>query len=138
MNILIVDDEEEILKMLKRHLELEGYDVSTTPDPFEAVELMKENLFNMVVSDIRMPGLSGVELLRELRAVNPLVNIIIITGYSNMSYVVDCLASGAVDYFTKPIRDMDLFLQVIGQTQKRMERWTQAMQIGESYGQTAS
>ena len=138
MNILIVDDEEEVLKMLKRHLELEGYDVTTTPDPVEAVEMMKENLFNMVVSDIRMPGLSGVELLRELRAVNPLVNIIIITGYSNMSYVVDCLASGAVDYFTKPIRDMDLFLQVIGQTQKRMERWTQAMQIGESYGQTAS
>ena len=138
MNILIVDDEEEVLKMLKRHLELEGYDVTTTPDPVEAVEMMKENLFNMVVSDIRMPVLSGVELLRELRAVNPLVNIIIITGYSNMSYVVDCLASGAVDYFTKPIRDMDLFLQVIGQTQKRVERWTQAMQIGESYGQTAS
>ena len=138
MNILIVDDEKEILKMLKRHLELEGYDVTTTPDPVEAVEMMKENLFNMVVSDIRMPVLSGVELLRELRAVNPLVNIIIITGYSNMSYVVDCLASGAVDYFTKPIRDMDLFLQVIRQTQKRVERWTQAMQIGESYGQTAS
>ena len=138
MKILLVDDEEEILNMLRRHLELEEFEVTTTPSPLNAVELMKEHLFKIVVSDIRMPEMTGVELIPKLRSINPLANIIIITGYSNMSYVVDCLASGAFDYFTKPIRDIELFINVIGEARKRLERWGEAMQVGENYGQAAN
>lgn len=138
MKLLLVDDEPEILKMLTRHLALEGYEVVSTASPREAVELMREHLFNLVITDIRMPELSGVELLGELRRINPLANVLIITGYSNMSYVVDCLAAGAVDYFTKPITDMELFLRIVSDAQQRVERWLSAMTLGERYGKASA
>ena len=127
MNLLIVDDEEEILNMLRRNLELEGYDVTVTTRPQEAIALMKTELFNLVLTDIKMPGMSGIELLRELKSINPLANIIMMTGYSSMSNVVDCLGSGAVDYFVKPFTDLDLITQALDQARDRVQRWRSAM-----------
>ncbi|MEW5723350.1 MAG: response regulator [Thermodesulfobacteriota bacterium] len=129
MKLLIVDDEVEILHMLRRNLELEGYEVTITTSPHEALELMKRDLFNLVLTDIKMPGLSGVDLLRELKQINPLSNIIMMTGYSNMSHVVDCLGSGAVDYFVKPFSDLDVIIQALGQARDRVRRWREAMGV---------
>lgn len=129
MEILIVDDEPEILKMLTRHLELENFKVTTTASPFQALEIMQDQLINMVLSDIRMPGMSGIELLEKLRKVNPLVNVFMMTGYSNMGYVVDCLAHGAYDYFTKPFTDLDEMIDVLKQGKQRLARWETAMHI---------
>ena len=136
MKVLVVDDEQEILKMLRRHLELEGYEVHGVAVPEQALERMREHLYNIVITDIRMPGMSGPELMRELKTIHPLANILVITGYSSMSYIVDCLASGAIDYFTKPIQRMDLFLEAIGQCKARIERWTGAIQVGASDAQS--
>ncbi|MDH4224650.1 MAG: response regulator [Deltaproteobacteria bacterium] len=127
MKILLVDDEIEILNMLKRHLELDGYEVHTCLDPREALDVMGRELINLVITDIRMPSMMGTELMRELKKINPLVNIIIMTGYSNMSYVVECLAQGAADYFTKPFTHMETLMEAIAQTSKKIERWQQAM-----------
>ncbi|MFH1135677.1 MAG: response regulator [Pseudomonadota bacterium] len=127
MRLLIVDDEEEILNMLRRNLELEGYDVTVTTKPQEAVALMKAELFNLVLTDIKMPGMSGIDLLRELKSINPLANIIMMTGYSSMSNVVDCLGSGAVDYFVKPFTDLDLITRALDQARDRVLRWRSAM-----------
>ena len=127
MRLLIVDDEEEILNMLRRNLELEGYDVTVTTKPQNAISLMKKELFNLVLTDIKMPGMSGIELLKELKAINPLANIIMMTGYSSMSNVVDCLGSGAVDYFVKPFTDLDLITRALDQARDRLLRWRSAM-----------
>ena len=127
MELLIVDDEEEILNMLRRNFELEDYEVTVTPNPFQAVELMKERLFNLVLLDIKMPGMSGVDLLQELKRINPLANIVMMTGYSNMAYVVDCIGAGAVDYFVKPFNDLDLIIKALGQARDRVNRWRAAM-----------
>ena len=129
MRILIVDDEEEILNMLRRNLELEGFDVTTTPRPEEAISLMKENLFNMVLLDIKMPGMSGFDLLREFKRINPLANIIMMTAYSSMAHVVDCLGHGAMDYFIKPFQDIHMLLTTLQQARERVERWRSAISL---------
>ncbi|MBF0529909.1 MAG: response regulator, partial [Deltaproteobacteria bacterium] len=79
MKILIVDDEAEILNMLRRHLEMDGYDVTVTTSPHEAIKLMKQELFPLVLSDIKMPGMSGIDILREVKKINPLTNVLIMT-----------------------------------------------------------
>lgn len=131
MRILIVDDEEEILNMLRRNLEMEGYEVTTTTSPAEAVALMTQELFNLAMLDIKMPGMSGVDLLQELKRINPLSNIIMMTGYSSMANVIDCLGSGAVDYFVKPFGDIELIIQALGQARDRIDRWRAAMGVNE-------
>jgi DNA-binding NtrC family response regulator len=127
MKLLIVDDEKEILNMLRRNMEMEGYDVTTTTSPFKAVELMKQELFNLVLTDIKMPEMTGVELLREIKRINPLVNVIMMTGYSTMSNVVDCLGSGAMDYFVKPFADLNVIIQAVDQARDRIKRWRYSM-----------
>lgn len=131
MRILIVDDEQEILNMLRRNLEMEGYEVKTTLSPSEALVLMKRELFNLVMLDIKMPGMSGVDLLQELKQINPLSNIIMMTGYSSMANVVDCLGSGAVDYFVKPFGDIELIIQALSQARDRIDRWQAAMGVNK-------
>ena len=131
MEILLVDDEVEILEMLKRHLEFEGFKVVTTSDPIEAEKLMAEHLFRLAVTDIRMPGMTGIELLQKFKALNPLANVFIMTGYSNMSYVVECLSNGAYDYFTKPFNDLDGILATLKDGWKRVKRWEGAMQFND-------
>ncbi|MBU2552347.1 MAG: response regulator [Proteobacteria bacterium] len=129
MRLLIVDDEEEILHMLRRNFEMEGYEVTTTPSPREALELTREVLFNLVLTDIKMPGMSGVDLLVEIKRINPLANVIIMTGYSSMTHVVDCLGQGAIDYFVKPFNDLDLIIRAVDQARERIQRWRAAMGV---------
>jgi len=126
-DLLVVDDEEEILKMLRRNLEIEGYRLTTTMDPREAVELMKERLFNLVMTDIKMPGMSGVKLLRAIKEINPLANVLIMTGYSSMTNVVDCLGAGAVDYFVKPFSDLEMIVSSLNDARDRVLRWKSSM-----------
>lgn len=127
MRILIVDDEEEILAMLRRNLELEEFEVVVSNNPYDALDLMKNHLFNIILTDIKMPGMSGVELLQEIKRINPLANVIVMTGYSSMSNVVDCLGSGAVDYFVKPFKDLQSIINALKQARERVLRWRKAM-----------
>ena len=120
MKLLIIDDEQKILSMLKRNLSLEGYEVTAVTEPHEAIGLMKTELFNLVLSDIKMPGMNGVDLLKELKQINPLANIIMMTGYSSMFSVVDCLGSGAVDYFVKPFDNLDSIKKALDEARTRL------------------
>ncbi|MFP4687544.1 MAG: response regulator [bacterium] len=127
--ILVVDDEPEIVSMLKRTLSLEGFEVEGVSRGKDALEMMKEKLFPIVILDIRLPETSGPELLKKFRDINPLVNVVMITGYSSMDNVVDCLGGGAVDYFTKPL-DMDLFVETISQIDAKIDRWRKSIGMG--------
>lgn len=125
--LLIIDDEEEILESLRRRFELEGILVRTCQNPEEALNLMTQNHYNIVITDIKMPKMNGIELLNALKNVNPLCNIIMITGFSNMSFVVECLSSGACDYFTKPFDNLDILVEATQQAIKRVYRWKESM-----------
>lgn len=120
--VLVVDDEEEIVSMLERNLSMEGFEVSGATGRKEALRSMEEHLQPIVLLDIKFPDSQGVDLLQELKKINPLVNVMMITGYSKMDNVVECLGGGAVDYFTKPL-NMDLILERVKQIDGKIKRW---------------
>ncbi|MFB6345310.1 MAG: response regulator [bacterium] len=125
-DVLVVDDEEEIVSMLRRNLELEGYNVDGAHNKQQAIEAMEKELYPIVLLDIKFPNTSGSELLEVLHEINPFVNVVMITGYSSMENVVDCLGGGAVDYFTKPL-DMDLVVDRLDEIDRKISRWEESV-----------
>lgn len=127
--VMVVDDEEEIISMLERNLSLEGYEVDGAKTRDVAIEMMQEELYPIVLLDIKFPETSGPELLEEFKKINPLVNVVMITGYSSMENVVECLGNGAVDYFTKPL-DLDVIVDRLDQIDSKIDRWRESIGMG--------
>lgn len=100
--ILIVDDEEMIRNLLSSALEEEAYICHQASNVDEALALLGEQLVDLVISDIMMPGRSGVELLRDLKKSDPDIAVLMITGLSDMNTAMECVHLGADDYITKP------------------------------------
>ncbi|WP_299226377.1 sigma-54 dependent transcriptional regulator [Sulfurihydrogenibium sp.] len=101
--ILVVDDEEDLLVSFKEILEEEGYKVDIESDPVEAVEMVKNNDYDLIISDLKMPGLAGNEFLKEIRKYNGFVSFIILTAYGTVDTAVECMKNGAYDYISKPV-----------------------------------
>ncbi len=101
--ILIVDDEEDILHSFKVILEDEGYTVETISDPVEALEMLKNEDFDLVLSDMRMPKMTGEEFLINLRKFNRITTFIVMTAYGTIDNAVQCMKEGAFHYITKPV-----------------------------------
>lgn len=106
--ILIVDDEPSLCEWLSIALKKEGYDVSSTTTCERALYLFKKFSFNCVITDIRMPKSSGLELLQELKSLQPEVNVIVITAYGSMESSIEALREGARDYLLKPFKIREL------------------------------
>ncbi|WP_457640005.1 sigma-54-dependent transcriptional regulator [Persephonella sp.] len=102
-NILIVDDEEDILLTFQMILEEEGYFVQTTNSPQKALEILRNKDFDLVLSDMRMPEMSGEDFLKELRKFNKITSFIIMTAYGTIENAVRCMKEGAFHYITKPV-----------------------------------
>ena len=101
--ILVVDDEAGILDTTRQFLEKMGHDVLTAGDVSAATELIRENHFDVVVSDIVLPGLTGIDLLRTLRNISPYSKTIMMTGQPNLDTATEAVRKGAFDYLSKPI-----------------------------------
>ena len=101
--ILVVDDEEDILDTFSIVLEDEGYYVETSSDPVEALKLLREKDFDLVLSDMRMPKMTGEEFLEELRKFNSFTSFIIMTAYGTIDNAVSCMKKGAFHYLSKPL-----------------------------------
>lgn len=93
--------------MLAGHLENKGYAVTTAESGESALEICKKNFFEVALLDLRMPGLSGLDLLNRLKEINPDTTSIIITAYGSIESAVEALKSGAFDYITKPISNLE-------------------------------
>ncbi len=100
--ILVVDDEEDLLSMLSDFLKLRGYEVEVARDSRQALSLVHDRPFNVILSDLRMPGMNGVDLLEEVLDSYPGIVFIIMTGYATVQSAVDALKKGAYDYIVKP------------------------------------
>jgi DNA-binding NtrC family response regulator len=111
-DILIVDDEALVGDSLKEMLSIEGYSTETVLDGQAALERIKVDHFDLILCDIQMPGLNGIELLKELRGRSPDTTIIFITGHGHIAGAVEAIKLGAYDYITKPIDDMRLKLTI--------------------------
>jgi DNA-binding NtrC family response regulator len=101
--ILVVDDEKAILLLLKEALTQWGYQVTTASSAVEGLELLKNGLFDAIISDIRMPDMSGLDLLREIRKQDETIEVVMMTGYPTIASAVQALKEGAYDYLSKPL-----------------------------------
>ena len=107
-SILVVDDEPVVREALRRLLSLDGYDVVVAVSGDEALSCIPRQGFDVIVSDIRMPGLNGLQLLERLRAANPRVGVILVTAYADVDTAVEALRLGANDFLLKPFEMDDL------------------------------
>jgi two-component system, NtrC family, response regulator HydG len=105
--ILVVDDDSSHLKILARIIRSWGYDVSDADDGTKAVETVKERSFDLILMDVRMSEMSGIDALKQIGNYNPSIPIIIMTAYSSVDSAVEALKAGAYDYLTKPL-DFDV------------------------------
>ena len=108
-HILLVDDEAFIRHALELYFETHGFRVSTAQDGDAALETFRapEKLLDVVILDLLMPGTHGLDVLRELKSIDPLVEVIIATGCGSMNHAVEALRHGAFDFITKPILNFD-------------------------------
>lgn len=103
-NLLIVDDEVSILQLFQMALQKKENTVSTANSAVEAIEKMKTEFFDLVVTDLSMPGMDGMELLKKTREISPETSVIMMTAYGSTQTAVDAMKAGAYDYLTKPIQ----------------------------------
>ena len=122
-HILIVDDERSMREFLRITLRKEGYRVSTASNPFEALDLISKELFDLVITDIKMPQMDGIELLKRIKALNSNIPVIMITAYASVDTAVEAMKEGAYDYISKPFNVEEL-KHLIGNAleRKRLER----------------
>jgi two-component system, cell cycle response regulator len=111
--ILVIDDEEDIRHLLSNILESDGYRVITASNGREGLEQFQAHDPALVLTDVRMPVLDGIGVLREIKAKQSEADVIILTGHSDEATAVDCLRLGAYDYFRKPLENVDVFLSAI-------------------------
>jgi len=102
MRVLVVDDEGSVLVTLSANLELEGFEVTSAASGAIALELLEEGVFDLVLTDIRMPGMSGVELFRRVRARSPAMPVVLMTAYAVEGLVEEALGEGAFAVLPKP------------------------------------
>ena len=102
LNILVVDDEEDIRMTLKDVLTLPGYNVWTASGGLEAINMMKDICFSIVITDIRMPKMGGLEITQKFKEINSDTTVIAITGQASIQSALALLEEGAYDYITKP------------------------------------
>ncbi len=100
--ILVVDDEKVICAGLEKILGEAGYEVHTTLSAKRALEILKEGPVDIVITDLKMPEVSGMELLRIIREMYPHITVIVITGYSTVETAIEAMKLGALDYLPKP------------------------------------
>ncbi len=123
IKILILDDEREILNALKRLLKLdERFEPYVTTDPEKALNILKKENIQVVMSDIVMPEMNGIEFLEKAKEINGLVQVIMMSAYSTVERVLACLERGASDYIMKPFSD-DEVRSVLDDIVRRLERW---------------
>ncbi len=100
--ILIVDDEQHVRQLIEKVLEKEGYEILTACNGEEGLEIFQNNNIDLIISDIKMPKMSGIEFLHKVKEQEPGVGFILITAFATMETAIDAIKSGAQDYVTKP------------------------------------
>lgn len=108
MKMMLVDDEERFLSTTQKLLEKKGYDVLTAVSGEEALDNLTKHNIHVVILDVKMPGMDGVETLKAIKRRFPLVEVIMLTGHGTVETAVDGLKSGATDYLVKPADINDL------------------------------
>ncbi len=123
INILVVDDERDFVQMFSLRLKDAGHNVMAAYSGEECLKALEgsDNLTDIVILDIRMPGMDGMETLREIKRRNPLVEVILLTGHGAVDTAVEGMKLGAFDYLNKPADFEDLKEKLRGAYQRKWE-----------------
>jgi len=117
--ILIVDDEVSMREFLEIMLSKEGYKVSSSGSGKEALKMLNDTIYDLIVSDVQMPGMNGIELLRNVKEVCPDTAVIMITAYASTESGVEAMKAGAYDYITKPFKVDEIRLIIRNALEKK-------------------
>ena len=130
-NVLIVDDEEDFLETITNRLKKRDVDAVGTRSGEEALEVLKGKLFDVVVLDIKMPGgIDGIEVLKEIKKLYPLTEVILLTGHASVETSIDGMKLGAFDYLMKPIK-LEELLQKIAQAIEKKDSQEQKVRSAQ-------
>ncbi len=124
--ILVVDDEPQVCEVLENYLTMEGYKVFTTTSAEKALDIINKHVIQVVITDLRLPGIDGIELIKKIKEFDPLIEVIMLTGYPSIDSAVEAVKLGAYDYLTKPIdfRKLKVTLQKVFEQQDLKKRVT--------------
>jgi DNA-binding NtrC family response regulator len=125
--ILIVDDEEGLREGLSKLLEDEGYAVECAEDGEKALEIVRSTHIDLMLTDMRMPGMSGIDLLKQVRKIREEIGVIILTGYGEIESYIEAMNFGAMEYVSKPFKVNELKFIV----SKILDQSTHSQEISE-------
>ena len=112
ISVLLVDDEKDFVESLAERLQIRDFNVATALSGDEALKLVKENDFDVIVLDVQMPGKDGVETLKEIKNIEQLSQVIMLTGHATVKTAIEGMKNGAYDYLMKPT-DTDELIEMI-------------------------
>ncbi|WGS65852.1 response regulator [Marinitoga aeolica] len=124
--ILIVDDDSVIRNVLKKVLESENFRVDVAEGGNKAIELIKNTEYDVILLDIIMEDLDGIEVLRKTKKISPLTIIIMMTAYSSPDYVLHALTLGATDFIEKPFEPENI-IELVKENVERVKRWKKTL-----------
>lgn len=111
-NVLLVDDEAEFLETLVKRLKKRGLDIFQAYSGEKALDIIKTQTIDVVVLDVRMPGIDGIQTLQEIKKIDPLVEVIMLTGHASVEVAIEGMELGAFDYLMKPTEIDELFYKL--------------------------
>ena len=128
--ILVVDDDVELADTLTDYLLAQGYSATKAYGGKEALNLLRENDFKLVITDLKMPQVDGMELLRQAKEIDPKVCVIVITGYGTIETAVQAIKLGAYDFIQKPFQFNEL--QIV--LERALDRYSQKRELATFKG----
>ncbi len=136
--ILVVDDAPDTLEMIQRNLTSQGYKVFTAPGVAQAIRFLEETPVDLVITDLKMPKVSGMELVRHVRENLRDTEVMMITGYATVEGAVEAVKTGAEEYLSKPFTDEELFSavrRILDKLQmRRTQKITSSAELSSTYG----
>ncbi len=117
--VLVVDDEDDFRETFVKRLEKRNLSVTDAENGEKAMEILEEKLFDVVILDVKMPGMDGIETLREMKRKRPLMEVIMLTGHATVESGVEGMKLGAFDYILKPVKLDELMEKMTGAYEKK-------------------
>jgi DNA-binding NtrC family response regulator len=112
ISLLLVDDEDDFRTTLANRLKRRNIDVTDAAGGEEAIEIIAKHSFDVAIIDIKMPGIDGIETLKRVKKIDPLVEVILLTGHASIEAGIEGIKSGAYDYVIKPCTISDLMAKI--------------------------
>jgi len=120
IKLLLVDDEQDFIESLSERLLLRDFDVKTALNGDDGIKLVSNNDFDIIILDVKMPGKSGIDTLKEIKKINQLSQVIMLTGHATVESAIQGMKLGAYDYIMKPT-DTEELIKLIGKAYKIVE-----------------